>query len=109
MFYIDGKKVLKFECLFKLLTPRALSFWYMDDGHKQSNITYIIATCGFTLEEHKLLIKIFLLKYKIQAVIMKSDGYNYLKISKKTSENDSHLIFKQLVIPYIVKSMLYKL
>ena len=81
----------------------------MDDGHKSSNVCYVFSTCSFTEDAHKILINIFFEKYAIIAVMKYSAGYRYLHISKKLSNNNSHLIFKDLIKPYIVDSMLYKI
>jgi len=82
----------------------------MDDGHKLSNLTYNIATCSFTEDEHIILIQILLNNFKIQAKIFYvNKKYPILIISKKFSNNDSHIIFKNLIKPFIITSMEYKL
>ena len=108
LFYKNNVKYIS-DVLSNSLTPRAIAYWYMDDGNKSSNVCYVLSTCSFTEDEHNILINIFLEKYEIQVVMKYSSGYRYLYISKKLSNNNSHLIFKNLVKPYIVDSMLYKL
>ena len=107
-FYKNNVKFIN-EDLLNILTPRAIAYWYMDDGNKNSNVCYIFSTCSFTEDAHKILINIFFVKYEIIAVMKYSAGYRYLHISKNLSNNNSHLIFKDLIKPYIVESMLYKL
>lgn len=61
LFYVNSIKIVPLEII-NLLTPKALAYWYMDDGSKviKNNFFYYsIATCCFTIEEHKFLRKIF--------------------------------------------------
>ena len=112
LFYNNKIKYINKD-LINHITPGVLAYWYMDDGSKNSNLTYQLATCSFTLEEHNLLIDILLKKFNIQVVMkfvkVKQKLYPILIISKKYSTNDSHLIFKDLISPYIIDSMKYKL
>ena len=87
----------------------------MDDGTKASNVTYNLYTCAFTAEEHEILIEILLIKFNIQAKLKfdyhkkQNKSYPYITITKRYSTNNSHLIFKDLISPYIIDSMKYKL
>lgn len=72
MFYRldDNEKQYKIvpENLEDYLTPRALAYWYMDDGHKTPS-SFTIATHNFSYKEHLLLKQIFLNKYNIDITI----------------------------------------
>lgn len=107
-FYILNKKIIPND-LNKLLTLCALAYWYMDDGTKRSNISYGLSTCSFSEEEHYIIINALLKNFNIQAKMLYQGNYKILVISKKYSNNNSHLIFRALIKPYIIDSMLYKL
>ena len=85
----------------------------MDDGSKRSKNSYVIYTCSFTIEEHNILLDILLKKYNIQAIWKFSNNkqkkYPYIHISKNSSKNNSHIFFRNLIKPYIIDSMKYKL
>jgi hypothetical protein len=104
MFYINNRKIVPIN-LEELLTPRAIAYWFMDDGSKNS-LTYRLHSCSFTIEEHILLLKIFKDKFNIIALSHNLAKYNYIYITLK---EDSNLRFKLLIEPYILSSMLYKL
>lgn len=98
LFYYKGKKDIPVDL--SLLTPRALAFWFMDDGSKSSKHSIEIATCSFSLEG-LLRIQAFLEeKYNIKSIIRK-DFRLYIC-------TESSVKFKKLVLPYIHESMLYK-
>ena len=48
LFYKNGKKDVPEDL--SLLTPKAMAFWFMDDGYSSSGCTIGIATCSFSLE-----------------------------------------------------------
>jgi hypothetical protein len=87
------------------ITPRALAFWFMDDG---SN-TGVIATNSFSLEEIELIKNWFLSKYNIETTIQKQiseKGENqYLIYVLKKSKAD----FANLIREYMIPSMYYKI
>lgn len=104
-FYPCGKKRLP-DSLQPLLTPRSLAYWYMDDGCLK-NPTFALSTANFSLEEHQLLQSIFYnnwgIKTSIQGLGSKS-GYLSLYIPVSSSQK-----FLELIKPFIVPSMRYKL
>lgn len=84
----------------------------MDDGSKviKNNFFYYsIATCCFTIEEHKFLRKIFKDNFDMDVAL------HGLKSKRKTTTvyigalYNSNLKFKVLIEPYIIESMKYKL
>ena len=98
-FYKDKVKCIPFN-LFKYFTPVSLAFMYMDDGSKTGN-SYQIATNCFTKEEITKF-RIFLLeKFNLETSMFKS----HVLYIKQCSA--SH--FTELIKPYIIPSMQYKL
>ena len=108
MFYnITNDKYVKIipQQLEKYLTPLALAIWFMDDGSKIGK-TVTIATNCFQVSDLEFLCKLLKNKYKLEASIQKS-GLNkgHILYIKKKSLNK----FIEIVKPYILPSMLYKL
>ena len=87
MMYRDGKKIVTQEVL-DLLTVPGLVCWFYDDGSKLSGKTYSLSTCGFTLEENKLIRQHLFRRFGIKTSIMrKSNGvkrYYYLYFARGT-------------------------
>lgn len=101
LFYINGKKTITKEWLNKL-TIKGIAYWFMDDGDKNG----VFATNSFSLDEIKLLQQWFLDKLNIHSRIKKISNKNqYLLIITKNSLKD----FNNLIRPFIIKSMYYKL
>jgi len=99
VFYdVNGKKHIPDDL--SLLTPRAMAFWFMDDG-TASNPTIKIATCCFSMSDLLRLQTFLSEQYGIDTVIT---GERKLYFKAKTKK-----IFKTLVDPYIIESMRYKL
>lgn len=86
------------------ITPRGLAFWFMDDGTNSGTI----ATNSFTKQECELIIEWFKEKWNINCSLHKAINNNheqYLVYILK----DSRLTFYNLVEPYIIPSMYYKI
>jgi len=87
------------------LNPMALAIWFMSDGYKAGDSVRIATNC-FTLHEIQELCKILALSYNLIAT-PQSGGVNkghILYIHKKSIET-----FTNLVKPYMIKSLAYKL
>lgn len=98
-FYKDNIKVITDDIL-KYYTPLAMAVHFMDDGCRYRN-TYSIATNGFDKESYKKL-RVFLLdKYDIETSPTK-DNRIYIRLQ-------SARIFEELIRPYIIDCMKYKL
>ena len=87
------------------LNPLALAVWLQDDGNKTYN-TIRFCTNSYTLEEVNFLIDILYKKYNINSNPQKTSTKDQYVLYIKT---ESVSILKDLVRPYIVPSMLYKL
>jgi heme/copper-type cytochrome/quinol oxidase subunit 4 len=89
----------------ELLTPLSLAIWFMDDGSRAGKAVRI-ATNGFTLEEIKFLCHLLYEKFNLVATPSKAgkDKGHILYIHKK-----SMITFVNLIKPYMIKSLHYKL
>lgn len=85
------------------LTPRALAYWYMDDGHMESS-GFRIATHGFSWNEHLLLKQVFLNNLNISITIRETRGFYYIYIPAQYKQ-----IFSNIIKPYILPCFKYKL
>lgn len=97
MFYTDGIKDVPKDL--SLLTPRAMAFWFMDDG-SASNPSIKIATCSFSIDGLKRIQKYLKEKFDLNINIT-SEKKIYFK-------SESARKFKQLILPYMEESMMYK-
>jgi len=111
IFYKNGKKILPhIDQLSIYLTPLALAIWIMDDGgFVRHGIR--LSTYNFTKEEHNTLVLFFKLKYNIDCTIQlipKTDSdrvdNRYCLYIKSNSLNK----IRNLILPYLVPSMKYK-
>lgn len=104
LFYVKGKKIIKPE-LENYLTPLALAVWVMDDGG-WAEPGVRISTYSFTLEEVNflalLLKKLFDLNCTIQVLKNGTQAAIYIK-------KESVPKLRSIILPYMYKSMHYKL
>lgn len=105
--YRNGKKIVNQELL-KLLTPLSLAVWYMDDGCKSNNYTLIISTDSFSKNSIKKLRQHLKNEWGIVTRI------KYKREPNKTYERltiggENLVKFVNLVRPYIIPSMQYKI
>ena len=104
MFYKKGTKVVP-KNIYEYLTPLALAVWIMDDGG-WVNSGVRIACNSFELKEVELLNGVLNSKYNLETTIQKiwiKDKYSIF-ITKKSVPD-----LRNIVIPFIHSSMLYKL
>lgn len=95
-----GHKRVKYEFV-KNIDALGLAIWYMDDGYVTKN-SCIFSSCSFTIEEQEILSKILLDKFGLHFSIGKNDNSMYLHASDFAK-------FAELVRPYIIDDMQYKL
>ena len=104
-FYSDKKKSVP-KLIHRWLTPLAIAVWFMDDGSIKSrhHRARIINTQSFSKDDINRLIKIFKSKYGIEAKLRKQkEGYQIYLLAETIDK------FNELVKPYIIPSMQYKL
>lgn len=100
--YINKVKTVTEEYLSKIHHPIALAYWFMDDGSKNGEI----ATRLFSISECELLQKWLLEKFNTQSTIRKDKNHDWTYVYIK-QESRSH--FEELIKPYIIPEMYYKL
>ena len=106
IFYKNGRKVIP-KVIEKLLTPLSLAVWFMDDGSFKSvkHRTYVIHTLGYGRSELEKIQEILDKKFNLQTSLHSQKGkYWRLYIKSQSAEK-----FKELIEPYILPSMKYKL
>lgn len=100
LLYPNKVKTLTQEYLDKIDNPIALAYWFMDDGTFSGNI----ATDCFTLPEQNLIKQWMKNKWNLSCSIQKNlNNYNIHILA------ESRYDFEQLIFPYIIPSMYYKL
>lgn len=105
-FYSDNCKVIPRKFLKKNINPLALAVWIMDDGTNELSHGRClkINSQSFTYEEHKFLCKMLKYKFNLESNINKDRKYFRIRFYKPSMPN---LI--NIVRPYILQSMFYKL
>lgn len=106
LMYINGKKTI--ENVIDMLDEKGLAFWYMDDGSLRNKNTkgfITLHTNGFSVDDVNLIINHLKNKWDIDASITIKDNI-YPIIDINTNNSDK---FFQLIAPYIIETMEYKL
>lgn len=104
-FYKNRKKIVP-KLIHRWLTPLTLAVWFMDDGSIKSknHKAKIINTQSFSKEDIERLINVLLVKYGVKAKLRKQkEGYQIYLLSETIEK------FEDLISPYIISSMQYKL
>nr|YP_010987526.1 LAGLIDADG homing endonuclease [Hydrocytium acuminatum]WOR09571.1 LAGLIDADG homing endonuclease [Hydrocytium acuminatum] len=90
-----------------LLTPRAIAFWYMDDGAlkwKGHSNAVRFCTDSFSIDEVNRLRFILKEKFDLETTIQRKNNKPRISINEKHSQ-----IFHALIFSYLHPSMKYKL
>jgi LAGLIDADG DNA endonuclease family len=104
LFYSDNHiKRLPLSFLYEYLNPMALALWFMGDGSKLG-VGFKIATNCFIRSELEELCNLFFIKFKINCSLQKNNK-DWIIYIKKNSAQD----FSDLIEPYMLNSMKYKL
>lgn len=103
LFYNDeGVKIIPSN-LGDYLTPRALAFWFQDDGYKSVNGFYF-CTESFTYEENRFLVKLLQDKFGFECGVHTHTNGHRLYVQSTSRDKFIHLIK-----PYILPLFYYKL
>ncbi len=104
-FYVGRKKIIP-KMISKLLDPVALAIWFMDDGSFKSDHhkTYIIHAIGYGKKDLELIKSVLEKKFGIEVGLHKQYERWRLYVYSRSAEK-----FAQLIRPYIIPSMEYKL
>lgn len=111
MFYPQGKKLITKKAL-DLLTPKAIAYWYMDDGGLgisdqgvgKAPIVSLYLNTYLSDIEHDIIINYFKNNYGIEFKKNKNKGKYRLRIGKKQAKK-----FVKIIQPYILPMFQYKL
>lgn len=98
LFYQEKKRDVPKDL--SLLTPRAMAYWFMDDGSASSGCTISIATNSFSLEGLLRLKKFLKKTYNIEVTITKEFRLYFPAESGRK--------FCELIKDYIIPEMMYK-
>ena len=105
--YRSGRKIIPASVL-ELITPLSLAVWYMDDGSKKNNYSVIISTDGFSKDSLKKLRTMLQEKWSINTrVVFKTTAGK--KYGRLTIGSYDLVRFFELIRPYIIPSMKYKI
>ena len=102
-YFYKGKIKIFTEDVIKLITPRALAVWFMDDGSNTQN-SYTISTHCFSQEEQYRIISFFKKKYDINAKMVKDRSKYKIALGRKEYQK-----LNAIIEPYIIPSMIYKI
>lgn len=104
-FYQDGKKIVP-KLIHRWLTPRAMAVWYMDDGSIKSNEhkSVFLNTHSFQDIDLNRLQQALESQYGIKSTLRIQKGGKQIYLLSETVK-----VFLQLINPYILESMRYKL
>lgn len=99
LFYQSGKKIVPVKII---LRPLTLAVWFMDDGSKSWNSFYLNSQKFDTASQNNLIGA--LENLGITSSLHKDKEYFRLHINNKGSAR-----FKEIIKPYVIASMQYKL
>lgn len=104
--FYDGHKKKVPNLIHRWLTPRALAYWYMDDGAqkwKGKSLGVRFCTDNFILAEVQHLAKILTEQYSLKVSIQKKGDFHRLYISSY-----SYDLLKKLIFLFLIETMKYK-
>lgn len=110
LFLNNNKKGVQNSLIMNHLTGRGLAYWFMDDGGKldynknSKNKSIVLNTQSFTEEEVQMLSKELKAKFNFECELRSNKGKKIIVIS-----NNSYPLFYELVSPFIIPEMRYKL
>ncbi len=111
-FYDDYRHRIISTKALNWLTPYGLANWYMSDGYvclvgktkgriKDRRVDF--CTDRYSQKDIQKIQRCFLSKFGIKTTMIKREGFFRIRVHK-----DSYPAFFQLIVPYIVPSMMYK-
>lgn len=102
------KSICDVAFLEKWLTPRAIAYWFMDDGSyievKGVKQKYTLCTHGFNEEENIILCSFLNRKFNLNTKVCRDVTHFYISIPKADL-----LVFRSLVEPFVISCFIYKL
>ena len=105
VFYSNGHKIIPKNIGQLLIDPLSLAVWFMDDGYKRNDCNALrLNTDSFSDKEQKQLQAVLEKNFGIITTIHKKGKYWNLYIPRTSAYK-----FAQIVRPYIIPSILYKI
>jgi NADH-ubiquinone oxidoreductase chain 4 len=103
LFYPNGTKIVP-ENIFDLITPVSLAYWIMGDGSANKKGLFL-CTDSFSFQDTVRLMNVLIIKFNLDCtIIIRDKKYPRIYIKKQSMP---HL--RQLVLPYMHPSFLYKI
>ena len=104
-FYRDGRKVVPAQ-IHRLLKPRSLAYWFMDDGSTKDRRSraVVLHTQGFAQAEVARLAQTLTEKFALETYLRRQSEGHQVVIRGASLER-----FLELVEPYLIPEMRYKL
>lgn len=104
-FYPSGKKMITEKACQWLDDPISLAVWFMDDGYKRNDCNALrLSTDAYSLNEQRLLQKRLRNRFGIDATLHRKGKWWNLYIPRSEAYG-----FVQLVQPFILESLKYKI
>ena len=88
------------DIFYNIITPKALAYWYMDDGtwpNKKAN-SFQLCTHGYTIEQVQYLSNILNVKFKLVTKVAFNKKQPIVRISAQ-----SYFTFKELIYDILIK------
>lgn len=110
LFLINNKKGISKELIKNHLTNRGLAFWFMDDGGKldynknSKNLSVVLNTHSFTKEDVEIMALELSNKFNLKCSTRRNKGKSVIVI-----DSSSFNTFNNLIKPYLISEMEYKL
>ena len=104
-----GKKRIP-KIIKKLLTPRAMAIWFMDDGSSKSrkHKGFVIHTLGFSKRDLKRLQRVLKEKFGLESQLHRQNKYQKLRW-RLYIPGSQRVKFLRLIQPYLLPEFDYKL
>ena len=104
-FYQDKKKIITPSLVELLKNPLSLAVWFIDDGYKRNDCNALrLSTDAFSMSEQKLLQSMLERNFHIPTKLHKKGKYWNIYIPQTSARR-----FVEIVKPYILPSMAYKI
>lgn len=103
LFYPQGVKIVPHN-IYELLTPAALAHFIMGDGYRWHH-GLVLCTDSYSIQDIVRLINVLIIKYRLECTLR----YHTPTQPRVYIKEGSIPILRDLVRPFMVKSMLYKI
>jgi len=106
IFYKNKKKIIPLN-ISEMMNDLSLAIWYMDDGFRRRDSKgFYLCSSSFTSKEQKILLKMLLEKFGIEARIHHQREFERIFIPSAFSDRFNNLI-KRFVLPTLSYKLIY--